>query len=949
MHKLSIRNSLSIMTYNMHGFNQGEPLLSNVCTNNLYDIICLQEHWLSGNNLSQFNRFSEFTCYGISAMSNVTDRDILIGRPFGGVLTMVDNNLANYTKPLLMKERVVVLKISSFILINVYLPCKDKSNEYKEILLELFADISNAIDDVTYTNIILSGDFNNNLSNNKDDSCIIKNFLKSYNMSYIDIMVYNACEVYTFSNQTRGCSSIIDYICVSSPLVNCIEKYNTVCNAFNYSDHEPVEMKLGVSVMNDLCNANVNSTESIMNESCIGIEQCYDYRYRFDHGDVSGYYDATRVLFEPILNEIEFIYNALDYNINIDAVCNQLHIERLYNNIVDALLKSCQANIPLTKANHFKQWWDEELDELKQNCIASHEKWESCGRPRWGPIFEQRNRDKKIYRSLIQTRKSDNKQDLSNSLLYSLYNEEGAKFWKIWKNKAANNPFSLPKIEGASSESSACNMFKSYFAQLNTSDSDFDSKMHRNYQLLRKQRSVFNIVHEVKELNRDLYNALLIDISVSKLKNNKAAGIDGLQKEHLIFAHPIVYITLSKLFYIMMAKSYVPAQFGCGILVPIQKDSSLKGLQKLENFRGITLSPIISKIFEHSLLFLYGNVFKSSDRQLGFKAGLGCVHAIYCVRKVVDFFVSNDSTVNICCLDISKAFDKVNHNCLLYKLLQLSIPLCVVNILHDWYSKLFARVKFGHCMAQAFPIKCGVRQGSVLSPILFCIYIDKILKRLSSHGCHINEMCYGSFMYADDLILLAPSRSELIRMISIVCSELTSVGLKLNCDKSAYLRIGPRFHANCGPIESDFGSIPLVKETKYLGIILISHRNFMISFHDSKCKLYASFNNLYSKLGTSFDLNVIIHLLKTMVIPIIMYSLEAFSLNKSCINNLEFCLNRILFKIFKVSDSTNREYCMKMFNIDSIEDLYNKRKKHFVENLKNIENLTLRHLSKCLY
>ena len=122
-------------------------------------------------------------------------------------------------------------------------------------------------------------------------------------------------------------------------------------------------------------------------------------------------------------------------------------------------------------------------------------------------------------------------------------------------------------------------------------------------------------------------------------------------------AHPILYECLSKLFYIMFSLGYVPNQFGKGILIPIQKDTSIKGVQKVDNFRGITLSPIISKVFEHCILFSFGKYLKSNDRQFGFKENLGCTNAIFCVRNVIDYFIENDSTVNMCCLDVSKAFD----------------------------------------------------------------------------------------------------------------------------------------------------------------------------------------------------------------------------------------------------------------------------------------------------
>ena len=81
-----------------------------------------------------------------------------------------------------------------------------------------------------------------------------------------------------------------------------------------------------------------------------------------------------------------------------------------------------------------------------------------------------------------------------------------------------------------------------------------------------------------------------------------------------------------------------------------------------------------------------------------------------------------------------------------------------------------------------------------------------------------------------------------------------------------------------------------------------------------------------------------------MVLPILMYALEAMDLNKSTINNLDNSLNRALFKIFKVNTIENREYCMNMFNINSIATLYNNRKRSFNEKLKTVSNLYLRNL-----
>jgi len=77
----------------------------------------------------------------------------------------------------------------------------------------------------------------------------------------------------------------------------------------------------------------------------------------------------------------------------------------------------------------------------------------------------------------------------------------------------------------------------------------------------------------------------------------------------------------------------------------------------------------ISKVFDR-----YGGFLLSSDNQFGFRKKSSCTHAIYTLRSVVDYYVNNSSTVNICALNISKAFDKMNHHGLFVKLMQKQIP-----------------------------------------------------------------------------------------------------------------------------------------------------------------------------------------------------------------------------------------------------------------------------------
>jgi len=131
--------------------------------------------------------------------------------------------------------------------------------------------------------------------------------------------------------------------------------------------------------------------------------------------------------------------------------------------------------------------------------------------------------------------------------------------------------------------------------------------------------------------------------------------------------------------------------FGYSYIVPIPKSNV--GFSKplnYEDFRGIAISPINSKVFEYCFVNKL-DFLSSKANQFGFKKDLGCNHAICTVHKIVEMFTSGGNTVNLCSIDLSKAFDKVNHR-LLIKLMKRNLPLCFLEIEH-WLNICHSVVK----------------------------------------------------------------------------------------------------------------------------------------------------------------------------------------------------------------------------------------------------------------
>ncbi len=114
---------LDIVSFNMHGFNQGRESVNDVIDNYNPDVFLLQEHWLTPPNLSNFDVFSDYFLIGSSAMSKAIESGILIGRPFGCVAILIKNSLRNVTQTISCADRYVIVKIRNYLIVCIYLPC----------------------------------------------------------------------------------------------------------------------------------------------------------------------------------------------------------------------------------------------------------------------------------------------------------------------------------------------------------------------------------------------------------------------------------------------------------------------------------------------------------------------------------------------------------------------------------------------------------------------------------------------------------------------------------------------------------------------------------------------------------------------------------------------------------------------------------------------------------
>ena len=161
------------------------------------------------------------------------------------------------------------------------------------------------------------------------------------------------------------------------------------------------------------------------------------------------------------------------------------------------------------------------------------------------------------------------------------------------------------------------------------------------------------------------------------------------------------------------------------VLVPIIKDKTGDATDK-SNYRPIALASVISKVLEMVILVKCEMYLHTSEHQFGFKSGHSTDLCIYTLKEVMDYYKSRSSAVHLCFMDASKAFDRVNHWTLFKKLCDRNVPLLFVRIIMVWYTSQLICIKWGSCLSDPFSVHNGVRQGGILSPRLFNLYISLV-------------------------------------------------------------------------------------------------------------------------------------------------------------------------------------------------------------------------------
>ena len=268
-----------------------------------------------------------------------------------------------------------------------------------------------------------------------------------------------------------------------------------------------------------------------------------------------------------------------------------------------------------------------------------------------------------------------------------------------------------------------------------------------------------------------------------------------------------------------------------------------------------------------------------SDEQNGFRSARSCIDHIFALITILRNRKLKGMSTFICFIDYKKAFDSVDRNLLLFKLSKIGITGKVYRAISSLHKNPKSRVILNNYTTEWFNCPVGVKQGDIMSPTLFAIFIDDLVTELKESGCgiKIDDTLLCCLLYADDLVLIAESEGDLQVLLDVVNKWCAKWRLEVNLSKTKVMHVRK---ANCKRSEFKFKfegkQVDYAEKYKYLGISINEHLKFEQSVQDLCDSASRALSSIIAKMikNGGFPLNVYQALYEACICSITDYASE---------------------------------------------------------------------------
>ena len=446
-----------------------------------------------------------------------------------------------------------------------------------------------------------------------------------------------------------------------------------------------------------------------------------------------------------------------------------------------------------------------------------------------------------------------------------------------------------------------------------------------------------------------------VESVVLSMRNAGAPGADGITAP-MLKASPALISSLHHLICLVWRSGKAPVDWKRAMLVALYKGKGDR--RACDNLRGISLLSIPGKVYAALLLRRVSQHFDSQllEAQCGFRRGRGLTDAVFTLRHLMSCsWEFKGQPLYLAFIDLRKAFDSVPRDALWRVLRAYGVPTLLVDLLMDLHTGTQALVRLGALRGESFDVSCGVRQGCVIAPMLFNVFIDFVARRAlaripDSCGVAVSFGFDGSLtappagpssfrtsipllMYADDMALTCTSPEELVALLKAMDDVCSECGLCINAAKTEVMAVTRRGGA---PLPADItlrgGQVKQVSKFKYLGSLVTSDCTLDAEINARIGRAAAAFQGLrhvWEAPSHKFGVGLKSVVYKTCVLPILLFGSECWALPDGLSQRLNVFHNNCLRSILGVRRSDRH----------SLDHIYARCSEHSVDAYLSVNRL----------
>ena len=426
------------------------------------------------------------------------------------------------------------------------------------------------------------------------------------------------------------------------------------------------------------------------------------------------------------------------------------------------------------------------------------------------------------------------------------------------------------------SEKEKLAVFSRYFERLYNPPMNADGEVLRDFEILipEQEESIQVSQEEVEK-------------AIKSTRSRRAAGVCEVPPELIKYGGTEMVGGLTKVFNSVLEAGRVPEEWRKAIIVPIFKNKGSK--LDCTKYRGISLTSVPSKVFLRVLLNIVKPIVEGRlrEEQAGFRGGRSTLDQIFVLRQVLEKKWEHAMPVYCAFMDLEKAYDSVWREGMWQIAKYYGVPRQIVEMLRDYYNGSSSCVRIDGGQGDWFPINTGLRQGCVMSPSLFNIYMDAMMGQViggTPGGVMVGSERVTDLDFADDVALMADTWMLLVEMVMSMEQVTQRFGINISVNKSEILYIGRgEGNVRSEDLQLRGQAMKQVEEFIYLGSVFTSDGKVMQDIERRRAGATRAFGTLRRRLWgrREVSLKVKMKVFNAIVLPVLLYGATAWALTRT--------------------------------------------------------------------